>query len=85
MALLVPLAHTGHWLWVLYLPPVLIVAGSIIRTKLLDRRSGRNENSSVGDSDEERLTQLAGGGADLGDHPEEAAKPPPQRVVEPNP
>lgn len=28
---------------------------------------------------------LPGGGAVLGDHPEEAAKPPPQRVVEPKP
>jgi hypothetical protein len=52
MALLLPVAHTGHWLWVLYLPPILIVAGSILRTKLLDRRSGRDENSSPGDTGE---------------------------------
>jgi hypothetical protein len=35
---------------------------------------------------EDRLSErlLAAGGADLGDHPEEEAKPPPQRVVVPN-
>ncbi|HEX7245866.1 MAG TPA: hypothetical protein VF245_09905 [Solirubrobacterales bacterium] len=38
MALLLPVAHVGHWLWVLYLPPILIVAGSIIRGKLRERR-----------------------------------------------
>ena len=27
-----PLAHVGHWLWALYLPPILIVLGSIART-----------------------------------------------------
>ncbi|HEX6752679.1 MAG TPA: hypothetical protein VF093_03730 [Solirubrobacterales bacterium] len=31
------------------------------------------------------LTILPTGGTDLGDHPEEAAQPPPQRVVAPNP
>jgi len=40
VALLLPFAHTGHWLWVLYLPPILIVAGSILRTKLRERRKG---------------------------------------------
>jgi len=40
MALLLPAAHAGHWLWVLYVPPVLIVAGSILRTKLRERRKG---------------------------------------------
>jgi hypothetical protein len=43
MAVLVPLAHAGHWLWVLYLPPVLIVLGSILRTTLLDRRKKRED------------------------------------------
>jgi hypothetical protein len=33
-----PVAHVGHWLWVLYLPPVLIVVGSIGRARLLERR-----------------------------------------------
>jgi hypothetical protein len=39
IAVLIPLAHVGHWLWVLYLPPVLIVVGSILRTRWKERRS----------------------------------------------
>jgi hypothetical protein len=39
---LLPLAHATHWLWVLYLPPVLIVAGSILRTTLVERRKKRD-------------------------------------------
>ncbi|HEY1285665.1 MAG TPA: hypothetical protein VGF04_06215 [Solirubrobacterales bacterium] len=42
-AILLPLAHAGHWLWVLYLPPVLIVVGSIIRAKLAERRRRRSD------------------------------------------
>ncbi len=37
MAALVPLAHVGHWLWVLYLPPILIVVGALLWTKLKER------------------------------------------------
>ena len=43
MALIVPVAHVGHWLWALYLPPVLIVAGSIARTNISERRSKRDD------------------------------------------
>jgi hypothetical protein len=35
---MLPLAHVGHYLWVLYLPPILIVVGSIARSKVLERR-----------------------------------------------
>jgi hypothetical protein len=38
MAALLPFAHVSHWLWVLYLPPVLVVLGSIARTMLSERR-----------------------------------------------
>jgi hypothetical protein len=38
MAAFLPLAHVSHWLWVLYLPPVLIVVGSILWTTLSERR-----------------------------------------------
>jgi hypothetical protein len=44
MALDLPLAHTGHWLWLLYLPPILIVAGSIVRTTLVQRRHPPDED-----------------------------------------
>lgn len=33
-----PLAHIGHYLWVLYLIPVLIVVGGIIHTTRADKR-----------------------------------------------
>jgi hypothetical protein len=38
MATLLLLAHVSHWLWVLYVPPVLIVVGSIVWTMLSERR-----------------------------------------------
>ncbi len=41
MASLLPIAHVGHWLWALYLPPILIVLGSILRTTLAERRKKR--------------------------------------------
>jgi hypothetical protein len=37
----IPLAHIGHYLWALYLPPVLIVVISIIRTTIAQRREER--------------------------------------------
>ena len=46
MANLLPIAHVGHWLWALYLPPILIVAGSIARTTLSERRKNKNKNSA---------------------------------------
>ena len=33
-----PLAHVGHYLWVLYLIPILVVIGGIVRTMVLERR-----------------------------------------------
>jgi hypothetical protein len=41
MADMLPIAHVGHWLWVLYLPPILIVLGSILRTTYVERRKKR--------------------------------------------
>ena len=43
---MLPIAHVGHWLWALYVPPILIVAGSIVRTKLLERREARRDDAS---------------------------------------
>jgi hypothetical protein len=33
-----PLAHVGHYLWILYVIPVLIVIGGIARTRWIERR-----------------------------------------------
>ena len=43
MAQLIPLAHAGHWLWVLYVPPVAVVVFSIVKTTLSERRAMRKE------------------------------------------
>jgi cytochrome c-type biogenesis protein CcmH/NrfF len=34
-----PLAHVGHYLWVLYLLPILFVVIGIVRTTLSERRA----------------------------------------------
>lgn len=33
-----PLAHVGHYLWVFYLVPVVIVIAGILRSVILERR-----------------------------------------------
>jgi len=35
---LLPLAHVSHYLWVMYVPPILIVIGSIVRNAIAERR-----------------------------------------------
>ena len=37
---MLPLAHVGHYLWVLYVIPVLIVIGGLVKTTLTQRRGG---------------------------------------------
>jgi hypothetical protein len=43
--LTLPLAHIGHNLWILYVVPILIVVGSIVRTTIAQRRERRDEES----------------------------------------
>jgi heme exporter protein D len=38
-----PLAHVGHYLWVLYVIPVLIVVAGIVRTTIAQRRGDGEE------------------------------------------
>jgi hypothetical protein len=38
-----PLAHIGHWLWVFYVLPVLIVIGGIVRSTRADKKREREE------------------------------------------
>jgi cytochrome c-type biogenesis protein CcmH/NrfF len=40
---MLPLAHVGHYLWVLYVLPVLIVIAGIIRTTMVERRRRQEE------------------------------------------
>jgi cytochrome c-type biogenesis protein CcmH/NrfF len=37
-----PLAHLGHYLWVLYVVPIAIVVGSIVVSTLRARRRDRD-------------------------------------------
>jgi hypothetical protein len=37
------IAHVGHYLWTLYIPPVLIVLFAIVKTTLSERRKAREE------------------------------------------
>lgn len=40
---MLPLAHAGHYaVWVLYVLPVLIVVGAILRTTILEKRKDRD-------------------------------------------
>jgi hypothetical protein len=42
-ALALPLAHIGHWLWVFYVLPVLIVIGGIIRSTRAEKKREHEE------------------------------------------
>jgi hypothetical protein len=43
-AMTLPMAHIGHWLWVFYVMPVLIVIGGIIRsTRAEKKREGEED------------------------------------------
>ncbi len=33
-----PLAHAGHWFWIAYLIPVLVVVGGIVKSTFSQRR-----------------------------------------------
>jgi hypothetical protein len=48
MASLLPIAHAAHWLWALYLPPILIVLASIIKTTLSERHRKDGASSAGG-------------------------------------
>jgi hypothetical protein len=38
-----PLAHVGHYLWALYLLPILFVVIGIVRTTISERRRKRGD------------------------------------------
>ena len=43
-ATLVPVAHIGHWLWVFYvLPVIIVIAGIVISTRAANRREREEE------------------------------------------
>jgi hypothetical protein len=44
--MILPLAHIGHYLWILYVLPVLIVVFSIIKTTISEKRAARTESAN---------------------------------------
>ncbi len=46
-AFLLPLAHAGHWIWLLYVPPVAIVVFAIARTTIMERRKERKKRDDL--------------------------------------
>jgi hypothetical protein len=48
---MLPLAHVGHYLWILYLLPVLFVVAAIIRGQLMTQTKG--ESPAGGDDSED--------------------------------
>jgi heme exporter protein D len=44
--MILPLAHIGHYLWILYVLPVLIVVASIVKTTISEKRAARTESAS---------------------------------------
>lgn len=44
LASMLPLAHVGHYLWVFYLIPVLIVIAGILRSAIAEKRRRRTDD-----------------------------------------
>ena len=42
------LAHLGHFLWIFYVIPVLIVIGGIVRSTLLEKRREKKDDPQGG-------------------------------------
>jgi hypothetical protein len=56
---MLPLAHVGHYLWILYLLPVLFVAIGILKTALVQRRQDRDDSSAGGTGEGPRTDKPA--------------------------
>ncbi len=46
---MLPIAHLGHWLWVFYVIPILIVVGGIVYSSRAERRRGSGEGEGEGE------------------------------------
>jgi hypothetical protein len=46
-AVAIPAAHLGHWLWIFYVIPVLIVIAGIIRSTHAEKRREREETEGA--------------------------------------
>jgi hypothetical protein len=41
---MLPAAHIGHWLWVFYVLPVIIVIAGILRSVLIERKRNSGDD-----------------------------------------
>ena len=48
MEISLPIAHTGHYTWVLYIPSILVVLFAIVRTTISERKAAREERERSG-------------------------------------
>jgi hypothetical protein len=46
-AIVIPSAHLGHWLWIFYVIPVLIVIAGIIRSTRAEKKREREEEKGA--------------------------------------
>ncbi len=44
---MLPLAHIGHWLWVFYVLPVLIVVAGIVKSTISEKRRNRERDGAA--------------------------------------
>jgi heme exporter protein D len=51
-----PLAHVGHYLWVLYVIPILIVVAAIVRNTVAQRRLAREDSGESSTVDGGKFT-----------------------------
>jgi len=76
-----PLAHVGHYLWILYLLPVLLVVAGIVKTTLSEKGRDPDDPASASRSDpsREESDPPAGGreGGPRTDQPDRPQDPPP--------
>ena len=53
-AIVVPSAHLGHWLWIFYVIPILIVVAGIIRSTHREKKREREEEEAKKEAAEGR-------------------------------
>lgn len=44
---MLPIAHVGHYLWTLYVLPILIVVVAIVRNTIAQRRARREDDPAL--------------------------------------
>ena len=74
-----PLAHIGHWLWTLYLIPVAIVVGAIVKSKLSEKRHTDGASTVNPENPGDKSAPPAGGTGREAENVNLARRPPSPR------